>query len=186
MKAEEKQRLYFILVGGAIVAAWYWWKYKKKTLSYVGQPAGGDTVEFTMTNNSTSPQRIHLFNPTRKIGGGDAVTVDAQGTSLDYFTQSLGTEPKKVNSIRIMSDKHAGGALGLSGQVSAPIEKTCTDASGAGTDMTYTPYPDTYSPQGTMSVLKPDALILDGKCHIEYTIQPKSTVKWIIDYQTHK
>jgi hypothetical protein len=129
-------------------------------------------TQFAFKNNSSNAVQIRLFDT---YGGGNYSSLS--NTNLPYFNQTLPREPKKVKTIKVI----ANGVNAVS-QTNQMFVKTCKDASGNSATEEYIPMMSTMQFQSKMTEIRPNNLILDGTCFLDYVIQPKTTVTIIIDY----
>jgi hypothetical protein len=134
--------------------------------------------QFTITNNSrVSPQTISLFNIYKLNQNNNDVSIKP---SMKFFNTTLLNDPKKVKSIKIIVNKSDFAQS----QATEVITKVCKDASGNSSTENYYPMVDVNQFQGNITEVKPQNLILDGICYLDYTIQPNTTVTMIIEYKT--
>lgn len=137
---------------------------------------GKPQAQFTITNKSNSIKTIKLFDINSH--NVQEVTITP---SMRFFNNTLMNDPKKVKEIRI----NANGAYAQI-QATQVITKICKDANGDESIESYNPIVATTQYQGGMTAIQPNNLILDGICHLEYQIQPNTTVTLIVDYQELK
>ena len=149
---------------------------------------GKPISQFTITNNTATQQTVTLFDAYNNInnpyganntGIVNPITINP---SITFFNQTLLTEPKKINSIKIMVNS---GAFAQS-QATQIITKVCKDASGNSATENYMPMVSSGQYQGNMTEIKPKNLILDGECVLNYVVQPNTTVTMILDYKTDR
>lgn len=169
----------------AVSAAIVYFLYKKhnRNKSFSSQPDSGNSeVSFILTNNTPVQQVVTLFNAySTQIN--PAVGIQAN-PDIQFFNASLAQEPKRVNYIQISStSKNQKIPQAIQSQITKPLTVVCTDANGNETRHPISSAPSPYQAQGNASIIKPD-LILDGKCKIEYTIDPLTTVNMIMNYST--
>lgn len=138
---------------------------------------GKPQAQFTIVNNSGVIKNIKLFN----IYDNNNVEGITTKPSMKFFNNTLINNPKKIKEIRI-------NANGIYAQIQATqiITKICKEANGDSTTESYNPMVATNQYQGGMTSIKPNNLILDGICYLEYQIQPNTTVTLIVDYEELK
>lgn len=142
-------------------------------LDKMGKPIN----QFTITNKSKVAQTISLFNIYKLNNDYKEVSIKP---SMKFFNTTLLNDPKKVTSIKIIVNKSDYAQS----QATEVITKVCKDASGNSITENYYPMVSINQYQGNMTEVKPQNLILDGICYLDYTIQPDTTVTMIIEYKT--
>jgi hypothetical protein len=142
-------------------------------LDKMGKPIN----QFTITNNSKVAQTISLFNIYKLNQDNREISINP---SMKFFNTTLLNDPKKVLSIKILVNRSPFAQS----QATEIITKVCKDASGNGSTENYYPMVSVNQFQGNMTEVKPEDLILDGICYLDYTIQPETTVTMIIEYKT--
>lgn len=168
----------------AVSAAVLYILYKKRNRkSFSSQPDSGNSeVSFILTNNTPVQQVVTLFNGY-STQLNPAVGIQAN-PDIQFFNASLAQEPKRVNTIQLSStSKNQKIPQAIQSQITKPLTVVCSDANGNETRHSISSAPSPYQAQGNASIIKPD-LILDGKCKIEYTIDPLTTVNMIMNYST--
>lgn len=192
----EKKTKNILLISGAVLGtallylAYKKYKGEKKSnlVDEMLENFGKPTSQFTITNSSSLPQNVTLFDAFNNLNnpfGTDATGVPPSvsiNPSITFFNQTLLTEPKKIKKIKIMVNS---GAFAQA-QATQIITKVCKDASGNSATENYMPMISTTQYQGGMTEIQPDNLILDGTCVLNYTIQPNTTVTLILDYKTDR
>ncbi|MBK7362991.1 MAG: hypothetical protein IPJ01_11905 [Micavibrio sp.] len=184
----EKKTKNILLIGGAILGtallylAYKKYKGEKKSnlvdemLENFGKPIS----QFTLTNNTSTPQSIILFDAFNNINPSSSPIIVSP--SMSFFNNTLLSEPKKIKRIQIRVNS---GSFAQA-QATQLITKTCKDASGNSATENYMPMISTTQYQGGMTEIEPDDLVLDGTCTLNYTVQPNTTVTLIFDYKTDR
>jgi len=129
-------------------------------------------TQFAFKNSSLNPVQIRLFDT---YGGGNYSSLS--NTNLPYFNQTLPREPKKVKTIKVIAN-----GVNAVAQTNQMFVKTCKDATGNSATEEYIPMMSTMQFQSKMTEIRPNNLILDGTCFLDYVIQPKTTATIILDY----
>jgi len=193
----ENKNKNILFIGGALLATGLVYlaykKYKSKEpksnlvddmLENFGKPI----AQFTITNSSSTPQNVTLFDAYNNINnpyGSNSFGIVPPVTinpSITFFNQTLLTEPKKVKKIKIM----VNNSPFAQSQATQMITKTCKDASGNMASENYFPMVSSGQYQGNMTEVDFNNLILNGECVLNYQVQGNTTVTFIIDYKTDR
>ncbi len=168
-----------LIIGAAAVGtlAYLLLKNKKseKKSEFLGSPIG-KTVQFTLTNNTSTEQETTLFNSFTNSSNPN-VGVQAPNSSLPEFNRSLLSEPIRINSIEVRAN-----GTNASVQSQKPITKVCKDASGNSDTEFFYPMVSANQVQGGITTVQPSNLILDGTCFLKYPVAPNSVVTLVFNY----
>lgn len=147
----------------------------EKTSSFLGSPFG-KTVQFTLTNNTSTEQQTTLFDAFTDTSNPN-VGIQPINMSNSQFNRSLLSEPIKINLIEVR-------ATGVNATVQSQnlITKICKDASGTSNTEYYYPMVSPNQFQGGITTVAPNNLILDGTCYLQYSIAPNSVVTLVFRY----
>ncbi len=145
---------------------------------FSGVETKSSLVQFTITNNTNQEQTFSLFKAFSNLNNPN-VGIIATNASIRFFNRTLLNEPKLVTMIEIISN-----SPNAQSQVTRVITKKCKDASGNANSVPYIPLVSTAQFQGNMTFVKPDNLILDGVCYLQYSINPNTIVTMNVSYET--
>lgn len=185
----EKETKNILMICGAIVGLGFLYMHKKKKstsdISKQVNPIIEKTpvkqniqqVQFTIKNDNDIPKKITLFDAFNNIDNLNSLTGISINPSMNFFNNTLLNSPKKIDKITV----NASGVNAQS-QATQIITKICKDASGNSNNQNYIPIVSPSQFQGAITSVKPEDLILDGTCILDYTMLPKSSVTLILDY----
>ncbi len=169
------KRNWQLLTGLSITGAVFIYARKGKKLfgySGINGVSSNKIVQFTLTNNTSSSQTFSLFNAWGN--GTDNPNVGIM-PSPQQFNQQLMNQPVRVTSFEIRGP-------GASMQANMPIQKMCSDSNGTSATESYIPMMSAFQPQGGIITVQPANLILDGGCFLTYTMNPNTTVIFMMRY----
>lgn len=182
---KNKKLLQFLaFVGLSAVAVWLLTRKEKKSgFAFPDMMGGGqgaaNAMTFTMKNKSAgSAQTVNLFDATSltPVTSQNPNVSISSTPDLQYFTQTLPTEPKTLDRVDIRSKNPQ--------QLLQPFDFQAKDANGQQADVQILPMQSAMQVQPDFSTADLGGYILDMSSKISnYTLLPGAEVTMIVYWQ---
>ncbi len=143
-----------------------------------GGQGAANSLQFTMTNRSDSPQKITLFNANSltSINNQNSNVSISSTPDLQYFTQTLSKQPQKLIRVDIRSDNVQ--------QLTQTFNVQAKNANGKQVNISVLPMQSVMQVQSNFATADLNGLTLDLQTRIKnYTVLPKTSVTMIVYWQ---
>lgn len=173
----RKNKNNLLIIGGVVLSAIIIHRVsKRKRLEkesksdFIGSPFG-QTVQFTISNNSPSQSTATLFDAFNvRKGSGISISPD-----IGFFNRNLIAEPIQIKNIQIRS-------VSGNNNIDSPILVQTIEANGEQKDTYLNPMVSPFQKQGNIVTVEPSNLILTGNTTLNFSMNPNSSISVIFTY----